>query len=122
MQVYTAARVLRERGATALQYGSGQGDVSPAVADGTAAPLTALSTTKTAPAVSIGGKSAAIFLDDVDGAFQDALAGRPAQVQDSLPACWLRLGRAGLSPAGSLIEFQVGRHLPSSRTRLLLAQ
>ena len=48
--------------------------------------------------------------------------GHPGATQDSLPACWLRFGRAGLSPAGSLIEFQVGRHLPSSRTRLLLAQ
>jgi len=44
--------------------------------------------------------------------------GHPGATQDSLPARWLGTGRAGLSPAGSLIEFQFGRHLASPRTRL----
>lgn len=48
--------------------------------------------------------------------------GHPGTTQDSLPARWLGFGRAGLSPAGLLIEFQIGRHLSFSRTRLLLAQ
>ena len=48
--------------------------------------------------------------------------GYPDATQDLLPARWLGFGRVGLSPTGSLIEFQISRHLSSSRTRLLLAQ